>query len=156
MQQVRWWGVPWVLGDTKGRRPTVHCTTSPSNGDGWFPKAVAWQVGWLLCKTVRRSVGAPQVHDGGPSDPKQLHLHLWIKSTLDQRWRGSVEALPRISDVAGARGLWPTPCGIGQRGPMGPRPLPCLLAFYAPLLYSFVKIPPYKCNTLKIVLFQNS
>jgi hypothetical protein len=84
------------------------------------------------------------VHDSGPSDPKQLRLHLRIKSTLDQRWSDNVEALPWISDMAGARGLWPMPCGVGQHGPMGPWPLPCLLAFYAPLLYIFVNFPAYK------------
>jgi hypothetical protein len=51
-----------------------------------------WQVapGWRLHapievasvkKAVWRSVWPLQVYDGGPSDPRQLNLHLWIKPT---------------------------------------------------------------------------
>jgi len=53
-------------------------------------------------KAVPRLVGELQVYDGGPMDPRPLHLHLRIKLTLDQWWRRLGGPLPWISDVARA------------------------------------------------------
>ena len=61
----------------------------------------------LVGKAVPTSVGALQEYDSGPRDPRELHLHLWIKPTqTNGGWAllGCHLALPWASDVEGPGG----------------------------------------------------
>jgi hypothetical protein len=109
---------------------------------GWrlhAPMAVA-----LVRKAVWRSVWPLQVCDGGPSNPRQLNLHLWIKPT----WINAGEAVWRLSrgsmmwqggGVVTRHQVASVDVALWAHGPL-PRPL----AFYARLLSIFVNFPAYK------------
>ena len=100
-------------------RPTIHCTASPSNDDGW--RLHAGRSVALVGKAVRW-VWASHVNDGGPSDLWQLNIVPWIKPT----WINVGEAVWRPSHGSvmwqGPRWHRPMPHGVGRLGPMGPGP----------------------------------
>jgi len=140
--KMRWWS-------GRGHRPTIPCTSLPSNGDEELLDG-----GCMEGKSVLQLVRL----FGGRFDPsKWMIVGPWIHGSLtsilgSNQHRSRVEMHPGldtmaftwISDVAGQVGHWATPCGIGDATKWAHGHLPCPLASYAPYLSIFMKFPAYK------------